>query len=164
MQMAPHLTKQEIDTLRVKSGEGKTPIQIHTWFEKARRRQGIESPNLTNVRKLLKGNTYKGNVLEVRGRKRILTRKQILKLNTVRKSLLKKADGEDKVTWENVLRVGRLATKVSAQTLAKNFLEEGLDVKWRTARESQTLDAKQKKERFEITGRWKYYADNYFND
>ena len=162
--MAPHLTKKEIDTLRVKSGEGKTPIEIHTWLEKARRRQGIESPNLTNVRKLLNGKTYKGNVREARGRKRILTRKHVLKLNTVRKRLLKKTDGEDKVTWGNILRVGRLAKKVSAVTVAKNFLQEGIDVKWRTARESQTLDAKQKKERFEITGRWKYYADNYFND
>ena len=69
MHMAPHLTKKEIDTLRVKSGEGKTPIEIHTWLEKARRRQGIGSPNLTNVRKLLNGKTYKGNVREARGRK-----------------------------------------------------------------------------------------------
>ena len=67
--MAPHLTKKEIDTLRVKFGEGKTPIEIHTWLEKARRRQGIDSPDLTNVRKVLKGNTYKANVLEARGEK-----------------------------------------------------------------------------------------------
>ena len=160
--MAPHLTIKELDQMREMLGKGNTPIQIHAWLEKARGRKNILAPSLENVRKMLKGKSYKCGALETRGAKRVLTRKQVLKLNGVRKHLLKKADSHDKVTWTHVLRKGRMAMKVTEKTLARNFQEEGLDVKWRPARDSQDLTTKDKKERQGITGRWRFLPHDYF--
>jgi hypothetical protein len=115
--MAPHLTAQELDHMREMLGKRKTPTEIHTWLVKTRSRKGILAPNLTNVRKTLKGNTYKSGTAETRGVKRTLSRKQILKLDGIRKRLLKKKDSEEKVTWPLILRVGRLAMKVTERTV-----------------------------------------------
>ena len=52
--------------------------------------------------------------------------------------------------------------KVSKETVARNFVREGIDVKWRPARESQTLNKEQRAERHEITGKWRYYSNDYF--
>ena len=160
--MAPHLTAQELDHMREMLGKRKTPTEIHTWLVKTRSRKGILAPNLTNVRKTLKGNTYKSGMAETRGVKRTLSRKQILKLDGIRKRLLKKKDSEEKVTWPLILRVGRLAMKVTERTVAKNFEEEGIDVKWRPARDSQDLTKKDMAERHTITGRWRFLPNEYF--
>lgn len=110
----------------------------------------------------MSGKSHKMGLPETRGRKRKLTRKQVLKLNTVRKTLLKKADGQTKVTYSQILRKGRLAMNVSPTTLAKNFQTEGVDVKWRPAREGQVLDGKAKAERMAICNKWKFLASDYF--
>ena len=143
-------------------GERKTPIQIHKWLVRTRKQKGIRAQDLTNVRKVLKGNTYKRGAVETRGPKRVLSKKQILKLNSVRKKLLKKADSEKRVTWQEVLRVGRLARKVEPETLARNFQQEGLDVKWRPARDGQDLTKPEMKERRTMCGRWRFLPHDYF--
>ena len=156
------MTGAELDRMRELLGKGKTPLQIHAWLWRTRQRKGIVGPNITNVRKALQGKAYKNGVAETRGVKRKLTRKQVLKLDGVRKRLLKQADSEDKVTWTHVLRKGRLAMKVTERTLAKNFQDEGLDVKWRPARDSQDLTADDKKERKLICGKWRFLPNDYF--
>ena len=141
---------------------GKSPIEISTWLDAARKRKGDMAPNLTAVRRALKGKSHKRGVPETRGRKRKLTKQQVRKLNTVRKNLLKKACSESKVTYKQILRVGRLAMKVCPETLAKNFEADGFDVRWRPAREAQTLDKEARRERASICRRWKFLPRNYF--
>lgn len=160
--MAPHLTPKELQAMLLRRSAGKSPIQICAWLEAIRKRKGIPAPHLTAVRKALSGKSHKMGLPETRGRKRKLTRKQVLKLNTVRKTLLKKADGQTKVTYSQILRKGRLAMNVSPTTLAKNFQTEGVDVKWRPAREGQVLDGKAKAERMAICNKWKFLASDYF--
>lgn len=156
--MAPHLTDKELDQMFEQQGKGKTPIQIHTWLVKKRAKKGQQAQDLTNVRRVLKGKVYKRGVPETRGGKRALTRKQILKLDGIRKKLLKKADSESSVTWSEILRVGRFAMKVTATTVAKNFQEEGIDVKWRPARDAMELDKEQK-----VRGAGKHLTSKAFN-
>ena len=141
---------------------GKTPIQIEAWLSAARGRREMESPNLTAVRRALHGHSHKRSLPETRGAKRKLSKKQVRKLNTVRKTLLKKAGSESKVTYNQILRVGRLAKKISRTTLAKNFKAEGFDVAWRPAREGQTLDKKARQERARLCAKWRYLPSNYF--
>lgn len=143
-------------------GKGKTPIEIHDWLKKTRKLKRVKPTNLTNIRKMLKGKTFKRAVPETRGAKRVLSRKQVLKLDAVRQKLLKKADSETKVTYEDILRAGRLAMKVAPNTLAQNFLDEGIDVKWRPARDAADLREEDKAERKETCGRWRYLPNNYF--
>lgn len=70
------------------------------------------SPNLTAVRRALLGKSHRRGLPETRGGRRKLTKKQVLKLNQVRKTLLRKVGSESKVTYHQILRVGRLAKNV----------------------------------------------------
>ena len=160
--MAPHLTDAELDKMAMLQAGGKTPVQIAAWLSGQRSRKGMPCPNLTAVRRALKGQSHRRGLPETRGRKRKLTMKQVSKLNQVRKTLLKKAVSESKVTYHHILRVGRRAMKVSPTTLAKNFKADGFDINWRPAREAQTLDKKARRERMRICNRWKYMPSNYF--
>ena len=73
--MAPHLVQGELDWLEEQHKAGKTPITK------------IAAPNLTSVRKVLKGSTYERSVVETRGRKPLLSCHAVLKLNRVRKTI-----------------------------------------------------------------------------
>ena len=105
---------------------GKTPIQIEAWLSAARGRREMESPNLTAVRRALHGHSHKRSLPETRGAKRKLSKKQVRKLNTVRKTLLKKAGSESKVTYNQILRVGRLAQKDFQNNISQELQGRGL--------------------------------------
>jgi hypothetical protein len=102
--MAPHLTMAELDQIRAKSGAGKSPVEIHRWLASYRRRKGWMMPNLTNVRKVLRGKSYRVGLNETRGRKEKVSKKTVRKLDGLRKALIKKAKGEKEVHWGDVLR------------------------------------------------------------
>ena len=65
--MAPHLTPSELDFIHVKDKAGKTVYEICSLLHHRRARQGIPSPDLTNVRNTVKGVTYKCGRKERRG-------------------------------------------------------------------------------------------------
>ena len=93
--MAPHLTAKEKDFLRALLGKGLSLVQIHAKFVARRARSHTDAPALNNLRRVLKGETYRQGLCETRGRKRKLTPKAIRKLNKTRKELIKKAAGEE---------------------------------------------------------------------
>ena len=87
--MAPHLTLLELDKLRKWSSDGITPIQMHARLKSLRDRRSVVAPNLTNIRKVLKGNTCRLSKAETRGRKKALSKAMVRRLNTTRKRLVK---------------------------------------------------------------------------
>ena len=95
--MAPHITAKENDFLRGLLGKGLSPVQIHAKFAARRARSHTDAPALNNLRRVLKGETYKQGLCETRGRKRKLTAVAVRKLNKTRKELIKKAGGEEEV-------------------------------------------------------------------
>ena len=58
--MAPHLTEQELDKMATLQAGGKTLVQIAAWLSGKRSQKGMPSPNLTAVRRALKGQSQKG--------------------------------------------------------------------------------------------------------
>jgi hypothetical protein len=102
--MAPHMTPKELDLIRTMKGKGKTPLQIHESLQKRRTNRGQVGPDISNVRKAVKGETFRSGMVETRGRKRILSARAPQKLNTVRKLLIKKAKGEREVTWGQAIK------------------------------------------------------------
>ena len=121
--MAPHLTLAELDFLQEKQKTGKTPIEIHSLLVSLRQRKRIEAPHLTKVRKALKGNTYKRSAAETRGRKQVLSRRMVLKMNAVRKTLLKKKPNKE-MHWVDVIEATR-APKVHRTTVKKGGEAKG---------------------------------------
>ena len=160
--MAPHLSSEELDDIFRLRHEGKTPSEIHSWLASKREGDGIAAPNLTNVRKALKGQSYRRGQVETRGRKRKLSRRVVLKLDTTRKQLIEKANNEGEVHWGNVLRKARV--RVHASTAARSFEAEGIDVKWRRPREKPQREAEHVEERMEICRRWRFLPRNFFTD
>ena len=160
--MAPHLKAEELDEMFRLRNEGQTPIEIHAWLEAKRGQEDIAAPNVTNVRKALKGQSFRRGQVETRGRKRKLSRRVVLKLDRTRKELIEKAKNEKEVHWGDVLRRARV--RAHASTASRAFKAEGFDVKWRQPREKPQRDAEHAEERHEICRRWRFLPENYFTD
>jgi hypothetical protein len=159
--MAPHLTSKELDQMLAKSTAGATPAQIHSWLKLRREKAGTAAPNITNVRKALKGKSYRRGKVETRGRKKTLTRRNVLQLNSTRKKLIKKADSEYEVHWTDVVRGARVPG-VHTTTAARSFKREGFDVEFRRSRERPQREQEHLDERADICRRWQRLPANYF--
>ena len=131
--MAPHLTARELDFIMAQDALGKRPIEVHRSLTSMRARRGVAAPTLPRFRQALRGITYKRSRKETRGRKRKFTRKAILMMNTTRKRLIKQADGQREVRWEDLRKASR-SPKVHRVTLQRSFKREGLPVQARSPR------------------------------
>ena len=155
------MTKNELNVIQQKAWAGKTPSEIHAWLETTRAKRKVEAPDLTNVRKALKGKTYRRAAVETRGRKATLSMKVVRAINSARKKLLKEAKNEKEVTWEDCRR-GAKAPRCASTTVARSFTRDGLDVKARAPREKPQRENHHVEERAEITTRWSRYPEKYF--
>ena len=109
-------------------------------------------PNLTTVRRALKGITHKRSLVETRGRKRLLSDQNVRSLDRARRKLIEKADGEYEVHWPDVIRAARVRT-VHPTTAAKRMAAAGIDVKWRAPRLKLPRGAADRSERKRICDR-----------
>ena len=67
--MAPHLSRKEIDyTNGLHNNKKLSPVEIHSKLDAYRRRRGLGGPDLTTVRRALRGKTHRRGVPERRGR------------------------------------------------------------------------------------------------
>ena len=57
--MAPHMTAQELDRCLALRGTGKTPVEVHAALSRTRAARGAEGPDLTTVRRALRGVAHK---------------------------------------------------------------------------------------------------------
>ena len=160
--MAPHLSSDELDQMFRLHSEGQSPKQVHAWLLDARTARGVETPNLTNVRKALKGVSYRRGQVETRGRKRKLSRRAVLKLDAARTELIERANNTSEVHWKDVLRKARV--HVDPTTAARSFQAEGIDARWRRPRERPQRDDEHEAERMEICRRWRYLPHDFFTD
>ena len=110
--MAPQLSCTELDFMRKQAGgqDGKSPVEVHRLLSVRRRRSRQSVPDLTSVRRVLKGLTHCVGKPEKRGHPRKLSRANVRRLNTVRKASLKKARREKEVHIDEVLTGGGLPT------------------------------------------------------
>ena len=147
--MAPHLTPAELDHIHALEQAGKTPIAIHAALATARRRKRMHAPCLVNVRRALKGKTYKRGLKETRGRKRLYSRKAVLKMDKVRKQLIKKAANDREVLWRDIRRASRVPPG-DRTTLKKAFDREGIPVAARRPREKPQRSREHKADRLKF--------------
>ena len=126
-------------------------MEVHALLEKKRARQGLDTPNLTNVRKAFKGKTYKRGRQETRGRKLKISPKVARSMNKVRKQLCKKAESEYEVRWQDVIKKSK-APKAHRSTAKRAFERAGLPVEWRRPREKPQRPPDVKNERVKMGG------------
>ena len=159
--MAPHLSTRELDWIYQKARVGKTPVEITALLQRARLSKGINVPNLTNVRKVLKGKTYKRSQVETRGRKRTYTRRQVISMNSARKKLLKKAKGEKEVRWRDIQKAARVP-KADRGTVLAAFKREGLPVQARRPRLKPFRTQAQADNRVDYAEEWVSASPDYW--
>ena len=120
--MAP-LTTSEMDCIHKLKAESFTPMQIHAQLVKDRRRRRQQGPDLTTVRRFVKGKTHKRAVTETRGRKKKLSVANVKAMDRARDKLTTQAVCEREISWDEVVRKARVPS-VHRTTAAKHMLRE----------------------------------------
>ena len=131
--VAPHLTPAELDLIHELAAGGKLPMDTHHAPVSKRAWAGVAAPTLRRFRDTLHGLAYKRSRRETRGRRPKLTRQNIMKMSSKRKQLIKKAQGQREVRWEDVRKASRVQ-RVHRSTLHRSFQKVGLGVKARSPR------------------------------
>ena len=161
--MAKQFSCGEREQVRRAAGARATAAEIWKKLKAARAKRGLPPPDLTTIRRFLKGNTHRLDAHETRGRGPIYTRQNVLKMEKTRKELIAKADGEYEVHWVDVMKKARVA-KADLTTVARSFARENLAVGWRSPREKPILGPEHLAERKEACRKWRHYRSDYFTD
>ena len=159
--MAPHFTDCELDFAFELARGGATPTEIHKRIKLERGKKGLTAPNLTTVRRALRGVTHKRGLKETRGAKVKLTLRQLRRLDSARKELIQKAAGEGEVHVKDIMAKARL-NHVCASTVSK--APKKICVSWRSPREAPLRRAADEAERARICARWRHLPNDYFTD
>ena len=139
--MPAHLSELELGKMLEWAGEGKSPRQIHARSAGSRSAGGRAPPNITTIRRALRGITHKRGLKETRGRRPKLTNAQLRRLNGARKQLIRDAKGEDEVHLKDVMKKAAIR-HVAPSTVSKHF-SKYMGIRWRHPREEplrQMLD------------------------
>ena len=129
--MGKHLSAAELDSVQAWKSQGISTLEIHLRLQRARAAGGGDGPNLSTVRRALRGITHRRGMVETRGRKRSLSPANVRALNAARKRLIAKADGQYEVHWCDIIRAARVPN-VDRSTAAKGMKAAGYDIQWRT--------------------------------
>ena len=143
----PQLSKSEQDRCLVLQGKGHAPEEIRVKLGVTRGKlvPPAPPPDVTSVRRYLRGATHKRGAKETRGRKRAFTPKKMRTLNKIRKQLLKKAKSTYEVTHDPVKSKARVKKSIANSTLSRSFQRTG--VQWRPPREKAQRTKEQKVQR-----------------
>ena len=131
--MGKHLSSKELDKMHSLLARGHRPKHIQGQVASSRAKIGRPAPDLTTVRRVLRGATHKRATVETRGRKKLLTARNLATLDRKRMEMIEKADGLTEIHWDDVIKKSR-APKVDRTTAAKSMRAAGYDVRWRVAR------------------------------
>ena len=92
--MGKHFSAAELDSVQAWRSQGSSALEIHRRLQRARATDGGDGPNLSTVRKALRGISHRRGMVETRGRKRILSPVSARALDAARKRLIAKTDGQ----------------------------------------------------------------------
>jgi hypothetical protein len=160
--MAPHMSLAELDRCIKLSSKGVNPVSIHAKLLATRQHRGQAGPDLTTVRRVLKGQSHKRGRVQARGRPRKLSNMAVLKLNSSRKKLIRTAAGESQVHYKDIMRDARV-THVTRQCVAGN-LRNQFGVQWCAPRNEPVRTKEELKERVRIAKKWSHLPNNYFTE
>ena len=93
---------------------------------------------------------------EKRGRSRSLSRGDVRKLMQTRRRLIKAADNEYRVTYEDIIDAASLESEPCVRTVADALRKEG--VRFRTPRKKVQLSALDAKLRLKVAKKWIKYS------
>lgn len=150
--MAPHLTPTEQDRILAARVSRKTSAHIYDVIARQRLKRGERMVHINVIRCFLRGRTHGRSKVETRGRKRSLSRRNVLTMDAARRKIINDSKGAHQVTWQDIIAKGR-APRAHATTVARAFAREGMQVKLRRSREKPQRTPAMERERMEVCGR-----------
>lgn len=159
--MAPHLTPAELDRMSCMASKGHAPVDIQKALALSRAKRDEAGPDLTTVRRALRGCTHKRGPVESRGRKMKITPTKLASLNNARKRLIKDAKGEREVHLADIMSAARVKG-VHSTTVSKG-LKGKFKVTWRPPRSAPLRTSLDCSERVKICQKWKHLPTVYFS-
>ena len=103
--------------------EGKTPTQALQRINAARDKDGVQHVHKSTVHRFCRGLTHKRGAKETRGRKTILAKKDIVHLDRTRRQLIKKANNQHRVKYDDVIKEAGLEG-VASQRVCEDALRD----------------------------------------
>lgn len=161
--MAPHLSQEELNKLRVLLGKQLTPADALKQLNAARARRKIALIGIDAVRRASRGTSHAPGTRETRGRKAVLGKRAVRALNSTRQRLIKQARGERGVHWKAIITKARVA-KVHRSTAKRAFDREGLDVEWRRPREKPVRTPENELARVQVCSSWAAKPVTFYTD
>ena len=131
--MGKHFADAELDLMFKLKAEKYSVPEIHRQLQAARRRRRKPGPDLTTVRRALKGATFKRSRVEARGARKVLSARNLKTLDATRKRLYKEAMGDHEIHWDDIIRAARVP-QVHRTTVARSLNEAGYNIGWHTPR------------------------------
>ena len=122
-----------------------SPTDAFLKINEKRIKSNIRPVEKSCVHRFVKGSTHKLVTQETRGRKPILTKKDVNKLDQARRRLIRRADNDSRVTYTDVLEESGLTGKVS-QRICEDALR-GRGVGYKAPRRKIYVTDKDAKER-----------------
>ena len=120
----------------------------------------IQPVHISNVYRFANGLTHKRASVETRGRKRALSGSDIRKLDQARRKLLKRADSEYRVTYEDISEESGVGQKATVRTQAKALRDLG--VRFRKPREKVCISAEDAKKRLCTAKVWSSFPKSFW--
>ncbi|CAK0823042.1 unnamed protein product [Prorocentrum cordatum] len=157
--MAPHLSKRELDRCFSLYAAGKTPVEIRDLVSRTRESLDETGPDLTTVRRALRGATHRRGPAETRGRKLKLTAVKLRALNNARVRLIRAAKDEAEVHLKDVMKAARVSD-VHKGTASRHF--KRLGVTWRAPCAEPLRGSAEAEERVAACSGWTRLPGNYF--
>lgn len=159
--MVKHLTPAERDQVRQLGAKGLEAKKIQTKINARRNIRHVEEIGVDAVLRAMSGKTHLQGRRETRGRKRLFNKRTVLKMNRVRKNLIKEAGGEYEVTWKDILKKARVR-RGHRSTAKRAFAREKIPVALRRPREKPQRGPEQEAARMEACRKMRYLPNDYF--
>ena len=128
--MVAHMTPEEQDALRKWVAHEKlTGAQAIERLAKKREKRGDEPLEKTSIYRFLRGETHLRAGRETRGRKKGVNAKDIRVLQQTRRRLIKEANNEKSVTWQDVYDEANLPSAPSMRVVQDALRKKGVTFK-----------------------------------
>ena len=149
----PQLTPAELSLVDdLVRGQRKSPTEAWRVVNAGRCRHGAQPVEKSTVHRYCRGETHRRDAKETRGRKPILSKRDISKLQQARRRLIRVANGNCRVTYQDIIDEAALDKDVGKQTVEAALRAEG--VGYRKPREKIQLSEKDAKERLKVAKEW----------
>ena len=141
------LTFKEQEKIQKWSGHDKMKgSKILALLNSTREARGETPIEKSTVDRFIRGETHVRGAPEMRGRPNQLTRQDIRKLQQARRRLIRNADSEEQVTWQDVLDEAALEATPSLRVVQDALRNEG--VRFRPPRKKIALTSEDAKKRY----------------